>query len=231
MHAAAFCLLCWVLGILAHVSLASSSSSTAACGQYNTTARRDPTRLNVHLVPHTHDDAGWLKTFDQYFWGTRQDIQVSARNAGVCTHNAATAVQHPAAVRRVALVVCALQAAAVQHVLSTVVQCLQDNPDRRFSYAEMVSMGQLVTLTPAVVSRVQSPRLPQPHPCSAPSQLLQSFFSAWWRRQSPAVQASVRDLVAAGRLAFINGGWVQHDEAAAHYAAMIDQTTRGHRSV
>jgi lysosomal alpha-mannosidase len=31
--------------------------------------------LNVHLVAHTHDDVGWLKTADQYFYGSRSGIQ------------------------------------------------------------------------------------------------------------------------------------------------------------
>ena len=31
-----------------------------------------------------------------------------------------------------------------------------------------------------------------------------------------------------GRLEFVNGGWSMHDEAAAHYVAMVDQTTLGH---
>ena len=28
----------------------------------------------VHIVPHTHDDVGWLKTLDEYFWGLHDDV-------------------------------------------------------------------------------------------------------------------------------------------------------------
>lgn len=42
---------------------------------YNTSQSTVPGKLNVHLVAHTHDDVGWLKTIDQYYVGSNNSIQ------------------------------------------------------------------------------------------------------------------------------------------------------------
>ncbi|XP_022736308.1 probable alpha-mannosidase At5g13980 isoform X1 [Durio zibethinus] len=48
---------------------------------YNTTSKIVPGKLNVHLVAHSHDDVGWLKTVDQYYVGSNNSIQ------GACVQN------------------------------------------------------------------------------------------------------------------------------------------------
>lgn len=119
----------------------------------------NPRVLNVHVVPHTHDDVGWCKTVDQYYYGFNNSIA---------------------------------ELGNVRSIISTIVESLLDHPSRTFSYVE------------------------------------QKFFSMWWNEQNDAIRDSVRYLIANRQLIFVNGGWCMHDEAATHYASMIDQTSLGH---
>ncbi|XP_012923865.1 lysosomal alpha-mannosidase isoform X7 [Heterocephalus glaber] len=47
----------------------------ARAAGYETCPVVQPDMLNVHLVAHTHDDVGWLKTVDQYYYGIENDVQ------------------------------------------------------------------------------------------------------------------------------------------------------------
>ena len=49
--------------------------------------------LNVHIVPHTHDDVGWLKTVDQYFYGLNNTIQQA--HVSLILDNVLTELQDP----------------------------------------------------------------------------------------------------------------------------------------
>lgn len=75
--------------------------------------------INVHLVPHTHDDVGWLKTVDQYYYGGESIV------ATVILYLFFLLARDD------------IQGAAVQHILDSVVEALDENPDRKFIYVEM----------------------------------------------------------------------------------------------
>jgi hypothetical protein len=53
------------------------------------------------------------------------------------------------------------------------------------------------------------------------------FFKQWYESQSKETQKFVRHLITTGRFEFVNGGWVQTDEACPSYTSMIDLMTVG----
>ncbi|XP_060656740.1 LOW QUALITY PROTEIN: lysosomal alpha-mannosidase-like [Drosophila nasuta] len=61
-----------IVSLLAVLLLANQAE--AMCG-YESCPATKANMINVHLVPHSHDDVGWLKTVDQYYYGARNNIQ------------------------------------------------------------------------------------------------------------------------------------------------------------
>lgn len=122
-----------------------------------------PRVLNVHVVPHTHDDVGWRKTVEQYYYGENMTVDTRGR---------------------------------VRDIITTTVAALLAEPARTFSWTES------------------------------------KFLHMWWLEQAKsnrtALHDSLRYLISLGQWSFVNGGWCMHDEAAAHYMGMMDQTTTGH---
>jgi hypothetical protein len=75
--------------------------------------------LNVHLICHSHEDLGWLRDVDEYFYGgggLDQSIFISSE---WCLARKSANIRY-----------------GVQYILNTVLHELQADRRRRFSYAE-----------------------------------------------------------------------------------------------
>ncbi|UJR12010.1 hypothetical protein I4U23_016188 [Adineta vaga] len=64
---------CVLLLFIVTQSIGAPYKSSSNCG-YDSCNLGKPDKINVHLVVHTHDDVGWLKTVDQYYYGSRREI-------------------------------------------------------------------------------------------------------------------------------------------------------------
>ncbi|SPP81505.1 blast:Lysosomal alpha-mannosidase [Drosophila guanche] len=64
----------FVLFVAAALLLHNARQSEAACG-YESCPKTKSNMINIHMVPHSHDDVGWLKTVDQYYYGHKSNIQ------------------------------------------------------------------------------------------------------------------------------------------------------------
>lgn len=81
---------------------------------YNTTSGPMRGVINVHLLCHSHDDVGWLKAPHEYFQGSRI-LGLDPGGSGLSVYYAN---------------------GAVQYILTSVIDALSANPDRRFVVVE-----------------------------------------------------------------------------------------------
>uniref|UniRef100_A0A914S2F3 Glycoside hydrolase family 38 N-terminal domain-containing protein n=1 Tax=Parascaris equorum TaxID=6256 RepID=A0A914S2F3_PAREQ len=64
--------------------------TTNNCNQWS----KEKDILNVHLICHTHDDLGWIKTVDEYYYGARKNlVPVGVQYILNTRHNLAKLVQ------------------------------------------------------------------------------------------------------------------------------------------
>ncbi|KAK2490192.1 hypothetical protein MC885_016931, partial [Smutsia gigantea] len=151
----------------------------------------DAEALQVFVVPHSHNDPGWIKTFDKYY--TEQ----------------------------------------TQHILNSMVSKLQEDPRRRFLWAEVSFFAKwwdnINAQKRAAVRRPKSVMGAGPvRPAHTGPGVLGLAGLGTGSLPHALCDSSTR-LVGNGQLEIATGGWVMPDEANSHYFALIDQLIEGHQ--
>ncbi|VDK73324.1 unnamed protein product [Litomosoides sigmodontis] len=72
--------------------------------------------LNVHLICHTHDDPGWIKTIDQYYYGCSFELKESKLKKFIAQKGKTPT--------------------GVQYILNTVIDELEKDGSKRFAWCE-----------------------------------------------------------------------------------------------
>jgi alpha-mannosidase len=89
-------LLASTFGFFWRVRWKTTTTATASPVLRKFAATSAPRVLNVHVMPHTHDDVGWRKTVEQYYDGTNETIDNRGRVGDILTTTIAALLANPA---------------------------------------------------------------------------------------------------------------------------------------
>ena len=113
--------------------------------------------LDIHVIPHSHMDPGWIKTYDEYY--TQQVSKIFSNVYNQLTNSTKS----------------------------------QYADKRTFVFCEMIN------------------------------------FEKWYTSNSETVKNTIKSLLQSGRIEFVGGGLVMHDEANSLYQDIIDQLRKGNQ--
>lgn len=74
-----FCILVSLIVVANSFPIFDNFLQDDSCGLLQKCHQLDKNKINVHLIPHSHDDVGWLKTVGEYYYGRNDSIH----NVGV----------------------------------------------------------------------------------------------------------------------------------------------------
>ncbi len=138
-----------------------------------------PDKLNIHMVPHTHDDVGWTQTVDGYYYTRERVIKSHFHNLKTFL-NKSKEPKNPNLTSALSLFyriyfnfervhICMIENSrswfysiiylGVQYILDSIIEALVENPDRRYIYVEI------------------------------------AYFWRWWNEQSEDIHNTVKQLV------------------------------------